>query len=114
MSVGLALLLAASLWQQPDAAQGVRVATAEAACARVKAFFTQERQVPDGVIGYCDPIDAADSPDGFYVLGLRSTRECDYICSNLMGWFAVERTTGRIFDWDDAEWRAGEPIDAQP
>lgn len=114
MSIGVAYLLAASLWQAAEAPHEQRVATAEAACSRVTAVVTEHHQVPAGVIGYCDHIQKEDSPAGFFVLALRSTRECDYICSNLMGWFAVQASTGQVFDYEVGESRIGEPIGRQP
>jgi len=39
----------------------------------------------------------------YFIFGLHSDRRCDYICSSLVGWFAVERATGRVFDWDISE-----------
>ena len=47
----------------------------------------------------------------YYVLALHSRRDCDGICSTNMGWFAVEKATGRVFNWDVAEWKLGPPIE---
>jgi hypothetical protein len=44
----------------------------------------------------------------YAIIGLHSDRQCGYICSSLAGWFAVDRRTGVIYDWDVAEMRLGE------
>jgi hypothetical protein len=44
------------------------------------------------------------------VLALHSNRHCDGICSTNMGWFAVDKRTGRVFDWDVAEMKLGQPV----
>lgn len=111
---GLALLLASVFAWHPSDVVAEPVTSPDAACSRVTAVITQLRQVPEGVVGYCDHIDGDHVPEGLYVLGLRSTRECAYICSNLMGWFAVQRATGRVYHWDVGESRLGQPIDAEP
>ena len=105
MLIVVALMLAAEPAPQP-------VRTEEAACERVKTRFVAVRRFPRSRIAFCDVISRADSPRGFYVLALHSNRRCDGICSTNLGWFAVDRATGRVFEWDVAENRLGPPISA--
>lgn len=88
------------------------VRTQRAACHRAKTRVSAVRHFPASVVAFCDPIRAADSPRDFYVLALHSNRHCDDICSTNMGWFAVEKRTGRVFEWDMAEDKLGEPVSA--
>jgi hypothetical protein len=86
------------------------VRTAKAACERVKTRVSSVEHFPVSIVAFCDTLRAADSPKGFYVLALHSNRHCDGICSTNMGWFAVEKRTGRVLEWDVAEMKLGRPI----
>ncbi len=61
-------------------------------------------------IAFCDLVAPDSSPSGYYVLALHSTRKCDGICSTHMGWFAVQKATGRVFEWDMVEDKLGLPV----
>jgi hypothetical protein len=67
---------------------------------------------PISIIAFCDVIPEGSSPVGYYVFALHSKRACEGICSSNMGWFAVQKTTGRIFEWD-VEGKLGPPLDDQ-
>jgi hypothetical protein len=71
-------------------------------------------QVSRSRIAFCDHVVADANPSGFYVLALHSTRRCEGICSTNMGWFAVERSTGRVFAWDVGEQQVGREFRARP
>lgn len=90
---------------QPDV-----VVSAEAACALATARVTAARGLPLGHVASCDPVRAEDSPVGHHVLGLRAVCNQDLCGSTLMGWFAVEKATGAVFEWDVAEWRPGPEV----
>jgi hypothetical protein len=62
----------------------------------------------------CDITTAAD-PD-WYVIGLRSHRNCASWaeCSNLRGWFAVNRRSGHVRYWNTAEYVVGDEIQNRP
>ena len=87
------------------------VRTANAACERVKTHVSVVRHFPVSAVAFCDRIRAKDSPKGFYVLALHGhCREA--ICgSTNMGWFAIRKTTGRVFEWNVADWKLGPPVD---
>lgn len=61
---------------------------------------------------WCDVIPSPASPPGLYVIGLHSGTPCpaDTPCSNLMGWFAVRKKDGRVYEWDMGEDRLGRPM----
>ncbi len=109
MTAGALLLLAvASLSACATGAESVR--SERGACEAVKARVTAVRDVPGGVIGFCDIIPADSSPADFYVITLHSNRICEGICSTNMGTYAVHKATGRIFEWDVGEWQLGPPV----
>ncbi|MBL0946571.1 hypothetical protein [Brevundimonas sp.] len=85
--------------------------SAEAACTVATARVTAARGLPLGHVASCDPVRAEDSPPGYHVLGLRAVRNQDLCGSALMGWFAVEKATGAVFEWDVVEWRPGPEVD---
>jgi hypothetical protein len=86
------------------------IRTEKAACDRVKARISAIRHFPVSVVAFCDIIGVVDSPKGFYVLALHSNQRCDGICSTNMGWFAVQKKTGRVFEWDVTEMKVGRPV----
>ena len=106
-----ALALAANemLLAPPAEAQPVRSRTA--ACDLAERRAASRGYFNSGVVvGSCEIIRAGDIPTAYYVLTLHSTRRCDYICSSLLGHFAVRRSTGQVFEWNVGEWRLGPEI----
>jgi hypothetical protein len=51
-----------------------------------------------------------ENPLDWWVIGLRSSRQCHGICSNLRGWFAVNRLTNEVREFDIGERAVGGPI----
>lgn len=107
-------LIAASmaLWCAPADAAPVR--TAEAACAIAKARLSGHRRIPSSRVAACETIRAESSPDGYYLLALYGRCEEPVCGSTLMGWFAVRKSTGRLFQWNLGEWSLGPPIGTRP
>ena len=105
-----AALFTAALMLAAAAAKAEPVRTERAACNVVKTRVAAVRGFPTSSVAYCDVIPPDGSPAGLYVLALHSNRRCDGICSTTMGWFAVQRATGRVFEWDVAEDRLGPPV----
>lgn len=92
------------------AAQTAPVRSEVAACTAATARAAAQLQRAPSSIPGCEPVGAADSPQGFYVLALRG-RCRETVCgSTLIGWYAVEKGTGHVFEWDVAEWRLGSRI----
>lgn len=109
-----ALLLVVGSLQFAARVDAAPVRTEKAACERVKTRVSAARHFPMSTIAFCDMVGTVDSPRGFYVLALHSNRRCEGICSTNMGWFAVEKRTGRVLEWDVAEDRLGQPIKPYP
>ena len=101
-------LAALMLWAAPAPAAPVR--TAAVACAVAKQRVAAEYHRTLASIPRCDPLRAGDSPPGYYVLALRGWCREEICGSVLIGWFAVEKRTGRVFAWDVGEWRLGAPL----
>ncbi|HYI48825.1 MAG TPA: hypothetical protein VEX35_10215 [Allosphingosinicella sp.] len=105
-----ALLLAANALASLALASAAPVDSAHEACALAKARFSARNHFPTSRIGFCDLAAAADSPRGFHILTLHSTRQCEGICSRWLGSFAVEKSSGRVFDWNVGEWELGAEV----
>lgn len=103
-------LIAASMALSCAPADAAPVRTAEAACAIAKARVSAHRRIPSSRVAACDTIRASSSPDGYYVLALYG-RCGEPVCgSTNMGWFAVRKSTGRLFEWNVGEWTLGPPF----
>lgn len=87
------------------------VSSAEAACALATARVTAQNGLPASHVVFCDEIAEADSPSGYYVMALRA-RCAEELCgSTNMGWFAVQKTTGDVFEVEDvADWTLGRRV----
>jgi hypothetical protein len=90
----------ASLVVQPADAGGRM--SQRSACSVLKATVARRESLPitgpTGLGWYCDF--AKGSNKGSYVIALRSGRKCAGICSNLMGWYAINRGTGKVREWN--------------
>lgn len=111
----VASLFAASLLQQAAPAGAATVTSEKAACDVAKARVAARGHFPVSAIAFCDLIVPEEQPKGLYVLGLHGKRDdCGgEVCgSTLMGWFAVQKATGRVFEWDftDFPGKLGEPV----
>ena len=84
--------------------------TLQAACAALKIRVASVDGLPEtgppGLGWLCDP--STFQVEGYYVIALRSGRPAPY--SNLMGWYAVERRTHAVYEWDVAEMKMGPPL----
>ena len=98
-------LTAMVMW--PTAAQAAPVASGRAACALAKARVAAQLHRRRSSIPSCEALRAVDSPRGYYIVGLRG-RCREPICgSTLIGWYAVGKRSGRVFEWDVGEDRVG-------
>jgi hypothetical protein len=112
-----ALLLAASLFQSPAPAVAAPATTEEAACGLTKARVAARGHFPVSAIAFCDVTVSDSRPKGYYILGLHGKRDdCggDVCGSTLMGWFAVQKATGQVFEWDMVEDKLGPPVTVLP
>jgi len=60
---------------------------------------------PPGAGWFCDF--SKLSGNRWFVVALRSNRTCGGDCSNLMGWYAINRRNGEIHSYDIAKLRVG-------
>ena len=63
---------------------------------------------PKGMGWFCDHLDPQDK---WFVLALRSNRKCEGICSNLMGWYAVNKASGKVHEYNVANLEVGAVIE---
>ena len=86
--------------------------TQQDACTLLQKRISKVMKIPEGgPIGmgwFCDFSTLEDKH--WYVIALRSNRQCEGICSNLMGWYAVNRVSGSIHQYDVAELKVGSKI----
>ncbi|WP_374516898.1 hypothetical protein [Brevundimonas sp.] len=108
MRTGLTTLLAVVALSSPGCAPTPRVSTPEAACATATARVTAQRGLPPSHVALCDHIPEADGPRGYFVLALRAHCFEDLCGSTSMGWFAVQKATGDVFEVEDmSAWKLG-------
>jgi hypothetical protein len=106
--LGIAVLLAPlqALPAQPPLTQSK-------ACAVLKTRVSKVDGIPEngpiGVGWFCDFSRLSDRQ--WFVVALRSNRQCEGICSNLMGWYAVNRGTGAVHQYDAADLRVGAKLE---
>lgn len=83
----------------------------ESACVAATARVTTERSLPVSHVAACDPnAEVAELP-GYYVLALRAYCREDLCGSTNMGWFAVQKTTGEVFEINDVgDWTLGRRV----
>jgi hypothetical protein len=103
------LLGIAVLWAPLQALPAQPALTQSEACAVLKERVSKVDGIPEsGPIGtgwFCDFSRLSDRQ--WFVVALRSNRQCEGICSNLMGWYAVNRGTGAVHEYDVADLRVG-------
>ena len=84
------------------------VTSEAAACAIATERVTALRGLPTSHVALCDHGSDDDADGGYYIMALRAHCTTEAVCgSTNMGWFAVSKTTGEVFEWDVAELRAG-------
>ena len=110
MAKGFIISLTFAALSSTSCASAEPVTSVQAACAAATAQVTAQRHLPISHVAVCDDLPEADSPEGYYLLALRA--HCfDEICgSTNMGWFAVQKATGSVFEWDLAESKAGPAV----
>ena len=111
MTKGLTTLLAAIALSSFSCARTPAVTTAHAACVAATARVTAQRSLPTSHVAFCDDIPEAAGPRGYYVLALRAHCSEDLCGSTNMGWFAVQKATGDVFEVDDmTDWKLGRRV----
>jgi hypothetical protein len=105
-------LSAAVLLSLAARADSAAITNEKAACELAKARVASQGRFKMSAIAFCDVIVSEAQPRGFFVLGLHGKRhDCGGICgSTLMGWFGVERVSGKVFEWDIEKDRPGREV----
>ncbi len=85
-----------------------RISEAEA-CDAVKGAVVSTGRFEADVINNCD-FGSSDEAPAYYVLRLNAHCREELCGSVLLGWYGVERDTGRVFDWDISYMRPIEEI----
>lgn len=95
-----AILVTLMLVESASVASERKGFTAEQACASLKKVISRRDGVPEsgppGLGWFCETSLSTDQK--LYVIALRSNRPAPY--SNLMGWYAVDRDSGKLHVWD--------------
>ena len=112
-------ILTVSLLQWPAAIAAGSAAVAPVksekdACDLTKTTVAARGHFPVSIVAFCDVIVPEAQPTGYYVLALHSNRKCDGICSTHMGWFAVEKATRRVYEWDINQDKPKARVKARP
>jgi hypothetical protein len=93
------------------AAAGVR-STKASSCSLLKKKVARLDSLPEtgppGAGWFCDF--SSLSGNRWFVVALRSNRTCSGDCSNLIGWYAINRRNGEIHSYDIAQLRVGLPL----
>lgn len=111
MSHRLKLSLAIFALLSANCAKPHPVNSAQAACAVATSRVTALRHQPASHVAFCDDIPETSSPVGYYLTGLRAHCREERGCgSTLMGWFAIRKSDGKVFEYDVAESEVGRPV----
>jgi len=81
----------------------------QAACVVATARITELRHLPVTHVASCEAGSDPDVP-GYYVVSLHGHCREELCGSTLMGWFAVRRTDGAVFEFEVGEWKIGKPV----
>jgi hypothetical protein len=91
-----------------------RIKSEKEACDLTKTAVAARDHFPVSTVAFCDVIVPQAQPKSYYVLALHSNRKCDGICSTHMGWYAVEKATRRVYEWDINEDKPKARVRARP
>ena len=111
----LALGLCVTAVEHPTLAASDKLLSQDSACAVLKKrivklrVLSQSSPIANG--WYCDFSTLGD--ERWYVIALRSNRKCEGICSNLLGWYAVDRSNGAVHEFDMADVKVGPALQAK-
>lgn len=111
--INFALLAAASFVSCAPVAAPTAVSSEDQACARVMSVLAANKTYRAEQMASCDGGEDDNNP-GYYFLRVNAyCREPQGCGSVLLGWYAVEASTGAVHDIDVAEWTVGPRIDRE-
>ena len=85
---------------------GASTLSSESACMKLGTLVARTYSARHGPNEYRCELDTSEHIDGYYVFGLYSKYPApqgagpDWVGSSIVGWFAVSKITGRVFNWD--------------
>lgn len=82
----------------------------EAACASASSRVTALRHLPVSHVVQCEGLESSDEPSGYQLVGLHGPCAEEVCGSTLMGWFAVRKENGDVFEYDVAESKLGRAV----
>src|SRR3954468_20621880 len=95
-------------------AQAKSALTADGACTVLKARMARFYRSSMATINaaptfgcHWDVLPDDGAVPGYFVIGLRSGRKCQGICSNLVGWYAVRKRDAQVREWNTADVKIG-------
>lgn len=111
MLIRIANIIALLALPSASCATPQSVGSAEAACVVATTRVTAQNGLSASHVAFCDDIPEADSPAGYYVMALRAHCSEELCGSTNMGWFAVQKATGDVFEVDDVtDWKLGRRV----
>jgi hypothetical protein len=113
-SLFLKSLLAATLCGCSSQANTVAVGSDERACELAKRAVAEAGDFSPSQIAGCDVSLDEETHKRHYVLRLNGYCREEICGSVLLGWYAVDRITAQVSEWDVAEWKLGRPLRKKP
>ncbi len=111
LRAGMGVLVAAlplALLPNASAIAGAHL-TKASSCSLLKKRVARLESLPEsgppGAGWFCDFSNL--SGNRWFVVALRSNRACSGDCSNLMGWYAINRRNGEVHSYDISKLRVG-------
>ena len=109
MVKNLAMVLAVLALPTAGCAMPEAVESDQSACAAAVARVAALRQLPVSHVASCEAGSRDDVP-GYYVVSLRGHCREALCGSTLIGWFAVRKADGAVFDFNVGEWKVSQPV----
>lgn len=85
------------------------VGSDQLACAVATARVAALRQLPATHVASCEAGSDSDVP-GYDVVSLRGHCREEMCGSTLIGWFAVRKADGAVFEFNVGDWTVGQPV----
>lgn len=92
--------------------------SSKTACTKLKGLVALTYAAPHGPSEYHCELDNSEGSGRYYVFGLYSNYPAppnagpDWVGSSIVGWFAVSKSTGKVFNWDNPDLGLGQEFPA--
>ena len=99
----------------PDLASASAISSSSA-CGLLKAAVAQSQSPRHGINEYRCELEADEGNGRYFVFALRTNYPAppgagpNWVGSSLVGWFAVSRSTGMVFNWDVSALALGQKL----